>query len=202
MHPLLAELVADFSLSGDLPQDVFNFLNHHEYPNTAVHSRSVAETALKLAQRFDIDCQQTEAAAWLHDISAVYPNPLRVRVSQQFGIEILPEERQVPLLLHQKISAVMAKEIFGIGDRLILDAIRCHTTLKANPTDLDLVLFVADKLAWDQRGEPPFKGEMETALDTSLEAAAWAYLDYLLQSGKIQIPHPWMLEAYEELKPR
>jgi predicted HD superfamily hydrolase involved in NAD metabolism len=201
MHPLLAELLEDFSFSGDLPQDAFNFLTHHQCPNTAVHSRSVAQTAVNLAARFGVDRQKVETAGWLHDISAVYPNPQRVRVSQQLGLEILPEERQVPLLLHQKISAVIAADLFSIREEGVLQAIRCHTTLKANSSQLDLVLFVADKLAWDQRGEPPFKSAVESALDISLEAAAWAYLDFLMNSGKIQIAHPWMLEACLQLKP-
>jgi predicted HD superfamily hydrolase involved in NAD metabolism len=201
VHPLLPELLEDFSFSGNLPQDAYNFLIHHNCPNTAAHSHSVAETAVQLADRFDIDRQKAETAGWLHDISAVYPNLQRVRVSEQLGLEILPEEREVPLLLHQKISAVIAAELFGIRDKGVLQAIRCHTTLKAKPRQLDLVLFVADKLAWDQRGEPPFKSAMESALEASLEAAAWAYLDFLMNSGKIQIAHPWMLEACQELKP-
>ncbi len=103
-------------------------------------------------------------------------------------------------MLHQKISAVMAAEIFGIGEKGILDAIRCHTTLKASPTDLDMLLFAADKLAWDQRGTPPYQQEMEAALDTSLEAAVWVYQHYLWHSGKIKLIHPWMRDSCEELE--
>ena len=39
---------------------------------------------------------------------------------------------------------------FGIEDNEILSAIECHTTLKKNYSDIDLVLFVADKIKWDQ----------------------------------------------------
>ena len=96
----------------------------------------------------------------------------------------------------------MAVDLFGVGDSTILDAIRCHTTLKSNPSQLDLLLFIADKLSWDQRGTPPFKQEMEEALSDSLEAAAWVYLEFLWHSGRIQIAHPWMLDAYQGLKAR
>jgi predicted HD superfamily hydrolase involved in NAD metabolism len=202
LHPLLADLLSGFSPAGRLPQDAFNFLKFHECPNTADHSRSVALTALNLAERFKIDRQQAEGAAWLHDISAVFPNARRVSVSNQLGIEILTEEAQIPLLLHQKISAVMASDIFGISDQAVLDAIGCHTTLRGNPTDLDMLLFAADKLSWDQRGVPPFKAEMLSALDQSLEAAVWVYLDFMWYSGKMTVVHPWMRDAHEELKPR
>ena len=45
---------------------------------------------------------------------------------------------------------------FGIEDNEILSAIECHTTLKKNYSDIDLVLFVADKIKWDQEGKPPY----------------------------------------------
>jgi HD superfamily phosphohydrolase YqeK len=62
-----------------------------------------------------------------------------------------------------------------------------------------MVLFVADKLGWDQKGPPPYKHTLERALETSLEEAAWAYQYYLWHSGKIKIPHPWMQASYIEL---
>ena len=202
MHPLLADLIADFALTGDIPQDACNFLIHHDCPNTAEHSHQVAKTAVWLADRFGTDRSQAEAAAWLHDISAVYPNPQRVNISRQLGIDLLPEETEVPLLLHQKISAIIARDIFANDDQTILAAVRCHTTLKPDPSQLDMLLFTADKLAWDQHGTPPFKEEMLAALDQSLEAAVWVYQNHLWHSGKLKIIHPWMQASYQQLKSR
>jgi HD superfamily phosphohydrolase YqeK len=87
----------------------------------------------------------------LHDISVVFPNYERIRVSKALGIEVLLEEEIFPLIIHQKISKVMALEIFKIQDETILNAIGCHTTLRSTSTKLDRVLFVADKIEWDQR---------------------------------------------------
>ena len=44
--------------------------------------------------------------------------------------------------------------------------------LEAGASVVDKVLFVADKLAGDQRGEPPYHAAMEAALACSLDAAA------------------------------
>lgn len=200
MHPILAPLLENFILSGRLPQDAVDFLLHHECPKTAIHTRSVAETAVQLAARFGLDPAPAETAAWLHDISAVFPNRQRLSVSQQLDIDILQEEAQVPLLLHQKISVVIARQVFSITDPSILSAIGCHTTLKANPTQLEMLLFAADKLAWDKKGIPPYQQAMVAALDRSLEAAVWAYQDYLWHSGKLKVIHPWMQTSYLELK--
>lgn len=200
MHPVLESLVPDINLSENLKEDVPVFLNFHGCANTAVHTRSVVEQTQLLAARFELDPASGDAAAWLHDISAVIPNEERLEVSQQLGLEILPQEAQLPLLLHQKISAVIAEDIFGIHDAEILDAIRCHTTLKSSPAPLEMLVFAADKLAWDQKGTPPYRPEMETALDHSLEAAVWVYQRYLWNSGKAKVIHPWMQGSYLELK--
>ncbi|MCB2178456.1 bis(5'-nucleosyl)-tetraphosphatase (symmetrical) YqeK [bacterium] len=202
MHPQLQALTKEFSFSGSIPVDAAAFLKHHECPRTAEHVAQVASVAVDLARQFGVDETQAAQAGWLHDISAVYPNSERLGVSQALGLEVLPVEAQVPLLLHQKISAVMAEQLFGVQALAVLEAIRCHTTLKGAPGPLDLVLFVADKLAWDQKGEPPYAGALTGALAHSLEEAAWVYQDYLIHSGKVKMAHPWMLDSHRELKAR
>jgi predicted HD superfamily hydrolase involved in NAD metabolism len=199
MHPLLSDLVEEINFSGNVRQDVAVFLTHHECPNTAAHSIQVAEQATALAHHFDADPRKAALAGWLHDISVVIPNNQRLEVAQALNLEILPAETQVPLLLHQKLSAEIACRIFNIKDEEVLSAIACHTTLKANPSQLDTLLFIADKLAWDQKGKPPYLEDLQSALEHSLEFAAYQYQDYLMHSGKIIIPHPWMLASYQQL---
>jgi len=199
LHPLLLELTADFKVRSDLHESVTAFLIHHDCPNAARHCADVGAIAGGLAPRFDVDGTAAQQAGWLHDVSAVFPKGNRLAVARALDIDILPEEETVPMLLHQKLSVVIAREIFKVADERILSAVGCHTTLKPDPSPLDLVLFVADKLGWDQRGDPPYKHTLESALEISLEEAAWAYQDYLWHSGKMKIPHPWMRESYIEL---
>jgi predicted HD superfamily hydrolase involved in NAD metabolism len=199
LHPILLELIEDFEMGGDLRESVTAFLIHHDCPDTARHCADVGAIAGELADRFAVDGTAAQHAGWLHDVSAVFPKGERLAVSRALGIDILPEEEAVPLLLHQKLSVVIARDVFKVADECILSAIGCHTTLRPAPSPLDLVLFVADKLGWDQRGAPPYKRTLENALETSLEEAAWAYQNYLWHSGKMKIPHPWMQASYLEL---
>ena len=200
MDPFLTTLIENFQFSGSLPQDAAAFLIHHGYPKTAAHSRQVAETSAQLALRFGVDPQRAAQDGWMHDISAVYPNEARLEAAQALGLDILPEEVSVPLLLHQKISGVIAKELFNLQDEQVLEAVRCHTTLKPKPGPLDLVLFVADKMTWDKQGSPPYFYALNDALTRSLEETAWMYQEFLWHSGKIKIIHPWMRASYQELK--
>ena len=83
----------------------------------------------------------------------------------------------------------------------VLEAVGCHSTLKANPSPYDMALFVADKLAWDQPGAPPYENNVREALAVSLEAACLSHIDYVLRHGMILMPHTWLLEARNWLIP-
>ncbi len=62
-------------------------------------------------------------------------------------------------------------------------------------------MFVADKIAWDQSGDPPYLIELVGALGRSLECASLVYLDYLWEHrGALRVVHPWMLAARTELQ--
>lgn len=82
-----------------------------------------------------------------------------------------------------------------------MNAVGCHTTLRGKATLTDLVLFVADKIAWDQPGEPPYWEELLRQLEHSLEHGAFAYIDYLWQRrDTLRVIHPRLREAHEVLQ--
>lgn len=184
----------------DVSTDSESLLRLHGCEHTALHSKHVAEEAARLANRFGIDPICARIAGYLHDISAIIPNHQRIAIAEELGIKILPEERTFPMIIHQKISKAIARDLFSIQDTAVLDAIECHTTLKAQPSRMDLVLFVADKIAWDQAGTPPYLHQLQSDLDKSIEHAALVYLSYMWeQREKLRVVHPWLKEAYSYL---
>jgi predicted HD superfamily hydrolase involved in NAD metabolism len=200
MHSVLAVYVPDISLTGNIPADAARLLRDCGRAETAEHSRRVAAAAQRLAQRWGEDEMSAEVAGWLHDISAIVPREQRLPVAETVGVEVLAEERVAPVLVHQKLSAVMAQEVFAVVDGSVLSAIECHTTLKANSSALDKIVFVADKMAWDQPGNPPYLAAMAAAVERSLDLAAYCYLDHLWQRREtLPAMHPWALQAYRQL---
>lgn len=116
-------------------------------------------------------------------------------------MEVLLEEEIFPMLIHQKLSVTLAQEIFAISDTFVLSAIGCHTTLRKNATPLDKVVFVADKIEWDQPGYPPYLDDVLAALEKSLNHAAFSYLNYLWSiQDELKVLHPWAREAYLDLR--
>jgi HD superfamily phosphohydrolase YqeK len=82
----------------------------------------------------------------------------------------------------------------------VLSAIGCHTTLKANAGLLDKVVFVADKMKWDQVGDPPYCDAINAALVHGIDRAAWCYLQYLWEMReRLPVIHPWFMDAYRQM---
>lgn len=200
MDERLRPYLQHIPLTQDIPTDVVTILETYNYKKVATHVGEVAAEMSRLATMFNAP-QTLTLAGWLHDVSAIIPNADRVELCLHFDLKVLPEERQVPMLLHQKLSAVMAKEVWDITDKQILSAIACHTTLKANATQADKIMFLADKISWDQGGTPPYLDGLLTALEDGLDTAVSYFLNYLWQrKHTLKVVHPYFIEAYEAYK--
>ena len=182
-----------------LKNEIKQYLVSKNCEKTYYHCMEVGEYAYQLGEKYLTSPEKVSIAGYLHDISAVYPNNQRINVAQKYGIELNEAEMAFPMIIHQKISKSIAKMDFGIEDNEILSAIECHTTLKKNYSDIDLVLFVADKIKWDQEGKPPYLDGLLQALNCSLENAAYFYIDYILKHD-IKVVHTWLWDAYNQLK--
>ncbi|PEJ03897.1 bis(5'-nucleosyl)-tetraphosphatase (symmetrical) YqeK [Bacillus wiedmannii] len=198
---MLNKDIYSFTPTGKIENDIKAFLLKYSKEVTYKHSIRVANESRKIAVTYNVNEEKAAIAGYLHDISAIFPNEDRIVVAEQFGIEILQEEREFPMIIHQKLSKVIAKEIFKVEDEEVLNAICCHTTLRKHATKMDLVLFVADKIEWDQNGTPRYLIEVKKGLEKSLEHAAFAYISYLWdKKDTLKVIHPWLEEAYWQLK--
>lgn len=199
----LRQLLAGVTFTGAVREDMIALLTLHGQQHTIGHGLRVAAEVRVLAERFGADPQKAEMAGWLHDISAVIPNGERVPLAERLELDILPEERRLPMILHQKLSAVIARELFGVDDPAILRAIGCHTTLRAAATVLDKAVFLADKIRWDQSGEPPYLTAVNAALQLSLDHAVFTFVAHLWERrATLPVVHPWLAEAYQALAAR
>ncbi|MDC2864459.1 bis(5'-nucleosyl)-tetraphosphatase (symmetrical) YqeK [Bacillus sp. BP-3] len=195
------QMINSISLTGDWELDIKQMLEQYNKLHTYEHSVRVANEAKRIAKRFELDEEAAAIAGYLHDISAIIPNDQRIQVAETMQIEVLQEERIFPMIIHQKLSKRIAHDIFKVENETILNAISCHTTLRKNATHLDMVLFVADKIKWDQSGTPPYITEIQEALEQSLEHACFAYISYLWERKQnLKVVHPWLQDAYFDLK--
>ena len=200
MSDFLDDYTDGFETTGNLDRDVKTLLFQHSAEYTYHHVKAVAKEAVRLAKKFGGNEHNAEIAAWLHDISTIIPNEYRIEAANSLAVEVLAEEEIFPMIIHQKLSAVMARVVFGIEDEDILSAISCHTTLKANASMTDKLVFVADKVAWDQPGKPPYFTEILAALEVSIDDASLVYLNHLWDNREnLKVLHPWAAEARTSL---
>ncbi len=200
MDSYLQQIIVPFPLTGDIPRDVSAILTHHNCPHTLDHSARVAAASQRLVEQYNADPRAASHAGWLHDISVVIPKNEWISCAEDWKIEILPVERQAPIVLHEKLSTYLAKHLFQITDPAVLSAIACHTTLRPDASRLDKIVFLADKLEWDQPGEPPYKESLETALQDSIDIATKWYLSYMWQQrDTLLVIHPWFEAAYQDI---
>ena len=104
------------SLTGDLFEDVKRVCDANQATHAYLwgHLLGVANEAKSLAKRFGLDEAAAFTGGLLHDIGGLVPEQQRVPLAEELGIDVLPEERLVPMLLHGKFSAYFAKDIFGV----------------------------------------------------------------------------------------
>ena len=198
----IEHLVADINHDETLRHESQRLLQAAGQTETAVHTLSVTGHAVTLARQFGVDPRAAEMAALLHDVSKIWSPERHLEIAPALGIEVLVEERQAPFLLHQKVSAALARVVFGITEPSIISAIGCHTTLKPNPSILDALVLVADKLSWDS-SSAPFKEMMERELEASIFGSALVYLEYMYERRHHgPALHPWLASAYHELAGR
>ncbi len=181
----------------DLIQNKYHSNNKKD---VLTHVENVAELAIGLAKVYDLDATKTKLAALLHDISGVMTPQEMYDFAKMRGLEIDPAEEKYHALLHQRVSKIIAQEEYGITDSDILNAIECHTTLRKNASMYDKVIFIADKISWDQKGVPSYDDLLKSGSVETLDKACYLYIKYQFDNNLLVMAHQWLIEAYEDLQ--
>lgn len=125
----------------------FDWLRSKSYamlkPKRIPHVMGCEEEAIRLADRWGADRDKAAEAAILHDCTKKKPLAEQLKICEKYGIEVDAVERVSEKLLHAKTGAMTAKCKFG-ADRDVVDAIRWHTTGRADMTLLEKVVYMAD----------------------------------------------------------
>lgn len=108
------------------------------------HTAGVAETAVRLAERWGADPKSAYIAALIHDYAKEIPTAETLAMMKQANI--IPDRGMLecPAVLHGPLAAHMAEREFGISDCDILNAVRYHTTGRRGMSQLEKVIYLAD----------------------------------------------------------
>ena len=132
------------------------------------HVIGCSETARELALIHGADPDDAERAGILHDITKALDGDDQLRLCDKYDIMIDAFERAHPKLLHSVTGADVARRVFGENDA-VYEAIRWHTSGKANMTTLEKIIYVAGYME-PNRDFPGVK-ELRELAHTDLDAA-------------------------------
>ncbi len=154
-----------------------------------IHTAGVYVAAMKKAKELSLSEDKIAAATLLHDC-AKYMNP------SDFPEFSLPDNVPPPVV-HQYLGAYVAETVLDVKNAEVLDAIRYHTSGRADMTTLGKLVFVADMVESGRHYEGVeelkklYEGDFETCFKECLKEE----VAHLLKKG--QYIYEKTLEAYD-----
>ena len=123
----------------DLAQVVAGLLK----PDRVAHVLGCHRTAVELARRYGADETDAARAALLHDITKALDGPEQLTLCREYGTILDAFSTQNPKTLHALTGSLVAERVFG-ENKAVVEAIRSHTTGKADMNLLEMIIYVAD----------------------------------------------------------
>lgn len=162
------------------------------------HAIGTSQYCKELALQFGADPVQAERAGILHDVTKALKPAQHFALCEHLHVDISPEQRDNPKLLHALTGAAVAEHIFGECDAVVA-AIRSHTTGTGQMSTLQKILYIAD-YAEPNRDFPGVE-YLRGALEHSLEQAVLMGLEMTMQQlrEKNAVICRDTLAAYESL---
>ena len=172
-------------------------------PHRYAHTLGVMHTACALSMAHSYPMTRAQIAGLLHDCAKYLSNDQLIEIAKKRGLSISPGEEKAPQLLHAKVGALFAEEIYGVQDPAVLRAIRLHTTGSPAMGLLDKIIFVADYIE-PGRDRAPHLSDIRQLAFYDLDLAVTLILEdtiaFLEASGaEIDISSRQTLDSYRDI---
>ena len=153
-------------------------------PNRVAHVLGCRDTAVAMARHWGVNEIDAARAGLLHDITKALDGERQLTLAGEYGIILTDFQEKYPKTLHALTGSVVAEQLFGENEAVV-QAIRHHTTGKANMNLLEKIIYVADYME-PNRDFPGVEKLRELAfsdLDEALKFGLTMTLNYLNQQG-------------------
>lgn len=123
---------------------IVEYIEHNLTEKRKSHTYAVAEEAKKLARRYGEDVERAELAALFHDFFRGVQEKVMNGYVRQLGLS--PAYLNNANLAHSKIAAFIMEKDYDIRDQDIINAVSFHTTGRANMSNLEKIIYLADAI--------------------------------------------------------
>ena len=122
---------------------IYDYLKDNLTEYRYKHTLGVAETAKSLAENYGANPDKAYLAGLLHDCAKELSLEQMLKLAEKHNVEIDDLAKSSTALLHGICGAYLARDLYNIDDE-IFDAIRFHTTGKADMSLLEKIIYIAD----------------------------------------------------------
>lgn len=180
------------NFSGTLRQRVLVWLEAHVPESRIRHVLGVEQMAIDLAHIHHQNEDKASQAGLMHDLAKYFKPQRLLEIATAEGLALDPVDQHNPHLLHADVSAIVARDEFGVDDSEILAAIANHTLGNPGMSPLSAIVFLADTLE-PGRGDTPALTTLRQISQQDLAQAVWMTCDYTLN---------YLLETRRLIHPR
>ena len=133
------------------------------------HSLNVSETAVTLAVIYGENIEKARIAGLIHDCVKNKTDEELIKLAIEHEIQLDEIYLKNPSILHGLVGSILAREVMGIYDEDILNAICYHTTGRKNMSLLEKIIYIADYIEPSRK----FNGveELRSLSNIDLDAA-------------------------------
>lgn len=163
-------------------------------PKRFQHTKGVAEEAVKLATKYAVDTNKAYIAGLLHDCAKCIPTDEKIKYCKKYDVAIDEILESQPDLTHSFLGAKIAQKDYGINDEDILNAIKYHTTGRANMSMLERIIYIADFI---EPNRTYFDGldEIRILAYNDIDKTMVEILKQTIDYNKGKVIHPLSYEA-------
>lgn len=166
-----------------------------------VHCCGVASLSKKLAREIGADEEKAYFAGMVHDIAKEKSLDEMLRLCKEHNVSADGMEKSSAALLHAAAGVAMLEE-YGVSDKEILNAVRYHTVGRAEMSQLEKIVYLADMIEPSRNydGVEVLRNSLKSGFDEAFKNALRCSVIWNMQKGKAV--HSGTLYAWNELMER
>ncbi|CDN12474.1 MAG: HD domain-containing protein [Richelia sp.] len=188
-------------------EQIISWLVENVKPSRVEHILRVEQMAQELALLHKLSREKAGQAGLMHDLAKYFPANKLLDMAFTAALDVDEVMTRNPHLLHADVSAIVARNTFGIEDEEVLRAIANHTLGRPEMSPLCCIVFLADSLE-PGRGNTPELEALRQISTENLHQAVWKVCDYSLKF-LVSSHHPihprtvetrnWFLQKWKSL---
>ena len=164
-----------------------NYLRTHLNVQRYEHSLRVRDTAVKMAEFYKADREKARLAGLVHDCAKDMSDSELKELVSNHGYQIDEVCKYSSAIMHGLGGSIIAKEVMGIEDEDILNAVTYHTTGRKGMSILEKIIYLADYIE-PMRNFPMVEKLRELSyksLDDALLLSFNNTINYVISRGQL-----------------